>query len=108
MFSSKIKASGKALDVAVSFARSRDNALAAMRAEAPALVIFDLDSSRTDPLGTLTAMKVDPALSGIPTLAFVSHVNADLIQSARTAGVGEVLARSAFTMRLPEIIAQYR
>ncbi len=46
----------------------------------------------------------EPALAAIPTIGFVSHVQADLIDAARQAGVGEVLARSAFTMRLGEIL----
>jgi CheY-like chemotaxis protein len=90
----------------VSFARSADAALTEMRKSAPSLVIFDLNSGRTDPLGTVAAMKRDAQLKSIPTLGFVSHVQADLIESARQAGVDEVLARSAFTMRLAEILTR--
>jgi hypothetical protein len=39
-------------------------------------------------------------------VGFVSHVRADLIDAARSAGVGEVLARSAFTARLAEILTR--
>lgn len=108
MFSSKIRASSKALDVPVNFARTRENALTAMRAETPTLVIFDLDAQRTDPLGIISDMKADAALSGIPTLAFVSHVHADLIQAARQAGIDNVMARSGFTMQLPDILSAAR
>jgi hypothetical protein len=52
-------------------------------------------------------MKDDAALADIPTVGFVSHVDADLIETARQAGI-EVLARSAFTERLPEILARGR
>jgi PleD family two-component response regulator len=105
MFTSKIKTTASQLGVAVAFARSSASALEHMRKEAPSLVILDLNSSRTDPLGTVAAMKADGALAPIPTLGFVSHVQTDLIDAARRAGVGEVLARSAFTARLPEILA---
>lgn len=104
MFTSKIKTAASQLGVAVAFARSSDAALAEMRQRTPSLVIFDLNSTRTDPLGTVAAMKRDAALASIPTLGFVSHVQAELIDAARQAGVEEVLARSAFTMRLPEIL----
>jgi CheY-like chemotaxis protein len=104
MFTSKIKTTASQLGVPVAFARSPAAALDAMRKDAPTLVILDLNSMRTDPLGTVAAMKADLALASIPTIGFVSHVQADLIDAARRAGVGEVLARSAFTMRLPEIL----
>ena len=104
MFTSKIKTTAGLLGVAVAFARSRDSALIEMRKSSPSLVIFDLNGKATDPLGTLAAMHADPGLAAIPTIGFVSHVQTDLIDAARQAGVGEVMARSAFTARLAEII----
>ena len=104
MFTSKIKTAASQLGVRVTFARSSEGALTEMRKSPPSLVIFDLNTARVDPLGTLTAMKRDPALAAIPTLGFVSHVQTDVINAARQAGVGEVLARSAFTARLAEIL----
>jgi PleD family two-component response regulator len=106
MFTSKIRTAASQLGVAVTIARSADGALAEMRKNAPSLVIFDLNSARTDPLGTVAAMKRDAELASIPTMGFVSHVQSDLIDAARQAGVDEVLARSAFTMRLAEILAR--
>ena len=67
-------------------------------------MIFDLNSARTDPLGIVVAMKQDPALASLPTVGFVPHVRADIIDAARQAGVDEVMARSAFTERLAEIL----
>jgi len=104
MFTSKIKTTAQQVGVDVAFVRSSDAALTGMRMKAPALVILDLNNSRTDPLGTVAAMKGDPALASIPTLGFVSHVQAELIDAARAAGVDDVLARSAFTARLAEIL----
>jgi len=104
LFTSRIRAAANQLGVAVTIARSADEALAEMRTSAPSLVIFDLNSARTDPLGTVAAMKQDAALASIPTVGFVSHVQADLIDKARRTGVDEVLARSAFTMKLGEIL----
>ena len=106
MFTSKIRAAAKQLGVPVAFARSSETALAEMRKTAPALVILDLNNPRSDPLGTVALMKEDQALAAIPTLGFVSHVQTDVIEAARRAGVGEVLARSAFAERLPEILAR--
>jgi CheY-like chemotaxis protein len=104
MFTSKIKATAGQLGVNVTFARSSDAALSGMRTNSPGLVILDLNNPRTDPLGTVAAMKKDPALASIPTLGFVSHVHTELIEAARAAGVDDVVARSAFAARLTEIL----
>jgi len=39
-----------------------------------------------------------------PTIGFASHVDRELIAAARRAGCGEVLARSAFFSRLPQLL----
>ena len=106
MFRSKIKSTATPLGVAVTFAGSSDAALTAMRAAAPSLVIFDLNGQRTDPLGTIAAMKKDAALASIPTIGYVSHVDVDTINAARAAGVDNVMARSAFSMQLPELLSR--
>jgi PleD family two-component response regulator len=104
MFVSKIRAAAAHLGVAVVFARSREAALSEMRKEPPTLVIIDLNNPRTDPLGTVAAMKADPTLESIATVGFASHVQTDVIDAARRAGVDEVLARSAFAARLGDIL----
>jgi CheY-like chemotaxis protein len=75
-----------------------------IREKRPTLVIFDLNSARMDPLKALGAMKQDPSLSGIRTLGFVSHVDSETIAAARAAGIDQVLARSAFSAQLREIL----
>lgn len=105
MFTSKIRAAAKGVGATVSFARSREATLAAVREQQPSLVVFDLDNPRTDPVGTIAALKADVATQGVRTLCYVSHVHADLIEAARAAGADDVLARSAFTQRLPELLA---
>ena len=108
MFRSKIKSSAAGLGVAVTFAGSRDAALASMRTAPPALVILDLNNPRIDPLGTVTAMKHDATLASIRTVGFVSHVDAERIGAARAVGVDEVLARSAFAAALPDLLSGAR
>ena len=108
LFTSKIRAAAGQLAAKVVFARSSAAALDEMRKARPSLVIFDLNNPRTDPLGTVRAMKSDAALAGIPTLGFVSHVQVELIEEARAAGMTEVLARSAFAGNLGEILTRVR
>ena len=104
LFSSKIRATAKQAGVELAFARSRDEILAQARASRPTLVIFDLNSGKTDPLATLGALKADPALAAIRTIGFASHVHTGLIEAARQAGADQVVPRSAFAARLPEIL----
>ena len=106
LFTSKIRATAKQIGATLSVAKSRDSALAEMRANLPALVIIDLNNPRTDPLGIIAEMKRDPALASIPTVGFVSHVQTELIDAARQAGVTDVMARSMFAERLPQILAR--
>ena len=104
LFTSKIRTTAKQLGTTVTVARSAESALAEMRANRPSLVIFDLDNPRTDPLRIVAAMKADAGLAAIPTVGFVSHVQVDLINAAREAGVAQVMARSAFAEQLPAIL----
>ena len=106
LFSSKMRSTAKQIGATLTVAKSRDAALADMRANVPSLVIFDLDNPRTDPLGIVVSMKADPALAAIHTLGFVSHVHTELIDAARKAGVDDVMARSMFAERLPQILAR--
>jgi CheY-like chemotaxis protein len=106
LFTSKMRATAKQIGATLAVAKSRESALAEMRANAPALVILDLNNPRTDPLGIVADMKGDPVLAGIATVGFVSHVHTELIDAARKAGVGDVMARSMFAERLPQILAK--
>lgn len=104
LFASRISSAAKALGVEIAFARSPEAIVEAVRTRAPRLVILDLNSPKVRPLEAVAALKADPALAGVPTLGFVSHVQADLIAEARAAGVGQVLARSAFVNQLPQLL----
>ena len=103
-FSSKIRTTAKLAGVALTFARTPAEILDQSRALRPALLIFDLNSAKADPIETISALKRDPELSGIRTLGFVSHVQTGLIESARHAGIDEVMARSAFAANLADIL----
>ena len=104
IFSIKISTAAKGLGAEVYFERAADMVLARIREKQPALVIFDLNGSRLKPMQAIADMKADPDLKAIRTLGFVSHVDADTIAAARQAGIDQVLARSAFSSRLGEIL----
>jgi len=104
LFSSKIRAAGKHVGADLTFARTPAEILDKARAGAPSLVLFDLNSGATDPIATIAALRADPALAGLRILGFASHVHVDLIRAAKDAGADDVLPRSAFAARLPEIL----
>ena len=104
MFASRISSTAKALGVAIAFARSPDAIIEAVRTHAPRLVIFDLNSVKVRPLEAVALLKADASLAAVPTLGFVSHVQADLIAEARLAGIDQVMARSAFVTQLPQLL----
>lgn len=104
LFSSKIRTTAKQAGVELQFARTPSEILDQTRALRPALVIFDLNSAKADPIQTITTLKQDPELSSTRTLGFVSHVHTGLIEEARRAGLDDVMARSAFASRLAEIL----
>jgi DNA-binding NarL/FixJ family response regulator len=105
LFSSKIRAVGKQVGAELAFARTPDDILQKVRTDRPSLVLFDLNSGKADPIATIGAIRADPLLAGVRILGFASHVHVDLIRAAEAAGADEVLPRSAFASRLPEILA---
>jgi DNA-binding NarL/FixJ family response regulator len=104
IFSIKISTAAKRLGVDMYFERAKDKVMQTIRDKQPSLVIFDLNSHRLAPMDAITAMKADAALQAIRTLGYVSHVDSDTIERARAAGIDQVLARSAFSDRLGEIL----
>jgi DNA-binding NarL/FixJ family response regulator len=104
LFSTKISSTAKAVDVKVHFERNPATVESAIRETRPSLVILDLNSRRLKPLDVVARLKADPDLAGIRTIGYVSHVDSDTIEAARTAGIDQVLARSAFSERLAEIL----
>ena len=104
MFSVKIIDAAKKLGLTTEFVKDRNLALAKARSH-PALIILDLNFAAADPLGLIVALKADAETSGVPILAFVSHVQAGLRQSAVDAGCDTVVPRSIFAEKLPELLA---
>jgi CheY-like chemotaxis protein len=104
IFSIKISTAARHLGVDMYFERAKDRVLGTVKDKRPSLVIFDLNSARLAPMEMIVAMKADPELQAIRTLGYVAHVDADTIERARAAGIDQVLARSAFSDRLREIL----
>lgn len=105
LFLSRIQQTAKLLGVAVR--QTPLTALAARAAELrPAAVLLDLNHQSGKAVEAAASFKSDPALASIPLIGFLSHVQADLAQAARAAGCDQVMARSAFSKNLPELLQQ--
>lgn len=103
-FAAKIRAVGEALEVPLRFARKAEDVISAVSEENGALVIFDLHNARMDAFTLAREIKRDERSQKTRLLGFFSHVQTELLQKAREAGFEEVMPRSAFTKRLPEIL----
>lgn len=69
------------------------------------LVVVDADSSRLPWSDALATLRRENLLDTVPIVAFFSHVHPEQAEKARAAGCDRVLARSAFVMALPDLIA---
>ncbi len=104
MFTSKLRAAATHAGASLKFVRSPEALLSEARETRPALIILDLNADRLHPLDMLTSLRADPDLAAIRTVAFVAHTHVDRISAARDAGADEVMPRSAFVTRLPELL----
>ena len=107
LFRSKISTVAKTLGVVVRAATTPDAAIERAREERPTLVLIDLDGQRPGPFEVLRRFAGDPALRELRTLGFVSHVHTDVVRQARALGIGAVMARGAFAVDLPNILAAH-
>lgn len=69
-------------------------------------ILLDLNHRSGKAISVLQALKNDPDTRAVPVVAFLSHIQADLAQSARAAGCDRVLARSAFSQQLPQLLEE--
>jgi CheY-like chemotaxis protein len=105
-FTVKINEAAKRAGVPVEFVKTAKDALDKAQAHPP-LIILDLNCTALDPVKLIEDLKSSAALKEIPLISYVSHVQAELIQKAREAGCDQVLARSAFSKDLPQILNRH-
>ena len=108
-FTVKINESAKRAGVPIAFVKSQRDALdQAQAAEHPSLIILDLNFASVDPVDLIRKLKADPAVAKIQLLGYVSHVQGDLKQAAQEAGCDMVLARSAFSQNLLQLLTRQK
>lgn len=103
-FGAKLQESARRLEIPLVLLRASQDVAATVREHRPALLIVDLQSETCAPLEVIRGIKTDPDLRATPVLGYVSHVRDDLKAAAAEAGCDEVMPRSAFSARLPDIL----
>jgi len=103
-FSAKINDAAKKLGMTAMFVKDKAVALQQFKL-GPAVVIFDLNCVSADPLELIRSIKGDPQTAAIPTIGFISHVQAEMKKRAKDLGCDTVVARSVFAQDLPSILA---
>ncbi len=105
LFLSKILETARRLSVPVQSA-GPDDLQKELDGVRPRAVILDLNHRSGDAIEMLRVMKSNQATRDIRVVGFLSHVQSGLAQEAREAGCDQILARSAFSQRLPEILRE--
>jgi hypothetical protein len=101
LFSSKIRETANRLGLRAQSARDPDGLLAAARGAR--LVVVDLRSPRA--LEALGRLASDEEARHISSVGFVDHELTEVMDQARQAGCGKVMAKGQFTAKLPELLA---
>jgi CheY-like chemotaxis protein len=105
-FTVKINESAKRAGLPIKFVKSETDALENAKAH-PALIILDLNFQGVDPLKLISMLKSDADTKGISLIGYLSHVQGELKMQAQGAGCDMVLARSAFSQNLPQILKRH-
>lgn len=103
-FASKIRGTAEHLNITAEFAASADAIFDMAKADVPSLIILDLHADKLDPFALAARLKADEQLCKVPLIGFYSHVRTEIRERAESAGVDQVMPRSAFTNRLPQIL----
>ncbi len=106
LFTVKINESAKRAGVPVDFVKSEADVLDKARAK-PALIVIDLNYQGIDPVKLIQTLKADEEMRRISLLGYLSHIQVDLKHQAQEAGCNTVLARSAFSQNLLQILKRH-
>ena len=107
MFTVKISDAAKRAGLDVEFVKSERDVIDKAESEKPLLIILDLNFSAVQPLKLISKMKNDGEMKQISVIGYLSHVQGELKQQAQEAGANIVMARSAFSQNLPQILKRH-
>lgn len=105
-FTVKINESAKRAGLPIEFIKSEQDVLERAK-NGVALIVVDLNYAGIDPLRLVRALKSSDETKGISLIGYLSHVQGELKQAAHEAGCDMVLARSAFSQNLQQILKRH-
>ena len=100
-FQSKIVETARQAGIALAICGTGDAFIAAIEREKPKLAIADLNA-RSGALEALERLRASG--NQTPLIGYLSHVQTELAERAKSAGCNEVMPRSKFSMNLAEIL----
>ena len=107
LFTVKISDAAKRAGLDVEFVKSERDVIDKATHEKPLLVILDLNFAAVEPLKLISKMKSDGEMKQISVIGYLSHVQGELKQQAQEAGANMVMARSAFSQNLQQILKRH-
>jgi PleD family two-component response regulator len=107
MFTVKIADAAKRAGLDVEFVKSEQDVIEKATHEKPLLIILDLNFNAVEPLKLISRMKSDGEMKQISVIGYLSHVQGELKQQAQEAGANIVMARSAFSQNLQQILKRH-
>jgi PleD family two-component response regulator len=107
LFTVKINDAAKRAGLNVEFVKSEKDVIEKVNQERPLLIILDLNNTSVEPLGLISKLKGDGDLKQISLIGYLSHVQGELKQKAQEAGANIVMARSAFSQNLQQILKRH-
>jgi PleD family two-component response regulator len=107
LFTVKISDAAKRAGLDVEFVKSERDVIEKATSEKPLLIILDLNFSAVQPLKLISKMKSNGDMKQISVIGYLSHVQGELKQQAQEAGANIVMARSAFSQNLPQILKRH-
>ena len=105
-FSVKITDAAKRAGIPVEFIKDEQDVMAKAKTK-PTLIIFDLNFDHVQPLKLISKLKTGADYKGISLIGYLSHIQGDLKIKAQEAGCDMVMARSAFSQNLPQILKRH-
>jgi DNA-binding response OmpR family regulator len=103
MFASRIRGAAAAVGVRVRIARRGSELLEWARAGEVHRVLVDLEIRSEDAVDLVRSLRREGG-EALEIVAFGPHVAVDLLAAAREAGATRVMARSAFSRELPDLL----
>ena len=107
LFTVKINDAAKRAGLDVQFLKSERDVLDKAEHEKPLLIIIDLNNNSVEPLALIEKLKAHGDLKKISLIGYLSHVQGELKQKAHEAGANIVMARSAFSQNLQQILKRH-